>query len=508
MKTCFFNFFSSNFRSREFDGYLSKVSKGRKLELDKLLYTELDKFFRLTSPQQRDDLFGKLKDFIITQKDSTKYFEASKFNIHFHNKCLKTFDECPQLQDIHGIVSRKVANVSMTDFIKIFDGLKISIPPKTGERNVKVKLFNCLEGIFYDDDAEKNYWRVGNDWYEVSSKYSFDVYIAYARVLKVSLLRKKDCHLKMLWPLKSGRKLPDHEFENKKKFKIWLENYCSERFVPEGEYNKLYNGRYSFIVTDAKVAPHGVEISDLFQYIPNPTDKSKIYLYHVKKAHGADGYRVAICQILSSAYYLHDSFKKVSSKDSPAYKLFEFIRDNRQNVKGIYEYENYKEFLDHLRNATFVFSPLFESGERDLDKDYTALIKYDFSDFEEMIEPIELREFFRKELKTFLFDNEFIYQDGEFTTKWFESCSVINDRGFHVPDKNGHYFDPFPGKQFGKLTQKRIRSILKEKYYKTVDGLSIKQLIVHMSEVLNFMGFGFKICQIEGEGDALLHNLN
>lgn len=359
--------------------------------------------------------------------------------------------------------------------IKSFSAMKISI----GEKFKREFIFNCLEGVFYDDVTEKNYWRVGGHWYEVSCKYTFEVYTEYISVLKASLLNKDDCPLKINWPLKCDRNLPETKSDN---FGNQLKIYNRTRFISEGEYNNLYNALPFFIVTDARVVPYGLEICDLFQYIPNPEKKCTIYLHHVKKAFGADGYRCAICQILSSAYSLHNALN-CEGEDSTAKKLFDFIQNNSHNSTG-FKYANYKEFREQLRNATFVFSPLFDTGERELDKDRMALIKYDFSDFEEKIEP-SFREGLKRELESFLLKEEFIHPDGEFTAKWFDSCSVVNDRGFHVQNEMGFFFDPFPGEKYRKLKQKGLRKILKEKYYKTVDALSTKQLIVHMSDALH-----------------------
>lgn len=481
---------------------MSKVPKNRKDELDRLLHNELQQFFGITN--SNGGVFGKLKDFLITQKNSTKYFAATKFHLYHKTKIIQTFEESPNLQDIHHIVRKNVRSNCISGLIQKFSELKIAIPPKKGERSVKESLFNCLEGIFYDDATEMSYWRVGGDWYQVSSRYTFEVYAEYIRVLKASLIDRDASPLKLKWPLKSELDFPDKKSMNPKLYRIELKKYRETRFVTEGIYNKLYKDQPSFIVTDSDVAPYGVEICDLFQCVPNPEGKPTIYLYHVKKAFNADGYRVAICQILCSAYFLHDSFKRdETSRDSAAFKLFQYIQKNRDKSLGIYEFNDYKEFMEHLRNATFVFSPLFDTGERELDKDFMALIKYDFSDFEDEIEP-QFRAGLEIALYSFLLKEEYILPGGEFTAKWFETCSVGNDAGFYVCNETGSFIDPFPSREISNMDPKQLRRILKGKYYKIVDGLSIKQLIVHMSEVLHSMGFKLKICQIEGVVDDRL----
>lgn len=480
---------------------MSKVPKNRKTELETLLLQHLEKYFRLTTLGETDDVFGELKNFSIVQKDSTKYYEASSFHIHYKSKMVQTFNERPQLQDMHPIVNKKFSSNSFNSFIKEFDALKISTP--TGERSVKEKLINCLEGVLYDDVAEKNYWRVNSEWYEVSPKYSFEVYAEYVRVLKASLLRKDQCSLKHLWPLKADRVCPDKTGVPRKKYEFNLKVYRQNRFEMEGIYNQLYSDDPLFVVTDNKVAPFGVEICDLFEFIPNPVDKSTLHLHHVKKAMGADGYRVAICQILCSAYLLRDCFiREDPSDDSAAFKFFSFIKDNRKPTMPIYV--SYKEFLDQLQKATFVFSPVFECGDRELDGHYSALLKYDFSDIEDEID-VPYRACLEKELKAFLLASEYIYaSDGVFTPKWFDACSVVYDKGFLVKNDRGRHVDPFPGKRVSNMEPKQLRRILKDKYYRTVDGLAVKQIIVHCAAVLKALGFGFKICQIEGEGDDLL----
>lgn len=78
---------------------------------------------------------------------------------------------------------------------------------------------------------------------------------------------------------------------------------------------------------------------------------------------------------------------------------------------------------------------------------------------------------------------------GEFTTKWVDSCSVANDRGFHhVRNGKGLLVDSFPGEKISNLKPKDLRQILKVKYNKTVDALSTKQLILHVSDVFHSMG--------------------
>lgn len=492
-----------NSRSRVFDGYLSKVSGDRKEELNKLLTKELEQFFRMNSTTS--STYGKLQHFIVTQKNSTKYFEASEFRIHYKNKIVRTFDERPKLYDLHSIVNKN----RVKGIIESFNSMKISIPSEGGEKVVQEKFFNCLEGILYDDVTDENYWRVSGEWYQVSVKYTVEVYTEYIRVLKSSLLDVAKYPLEISWPLIPDRVLPVKEGTNKKTFKNELEMYKTRRFIREGDYNNLYIDRPSFIVTDAKVVQCGIEISDLFQWVPNSSGSSTIYLYHVKKVFGADGYRSVICQILCSAHTLHNALNCAGGeKDSSARLLFDFIQDTQNKSPSIIrKYANYAEFREQLRSATFVFSPIFETGERELDKDYMALTKYDFNDFGDEIEP-SYRHGLNMELHKFLLKEKFIHSDGEFTTKWFEACSVPDDVGFrHVRNEKGLLVDSFPGKEISNLKPKDLRKLLKRKYYKTVDALSTKLLIVQMSEALHNMGFGFKICQIEGEEDKKLHEI-
>ncbi len=182
---------------------------------------------------------------------------------------------------------------------------------------------------------------------------------------------------------------------------------------------------------------------------------------------------------------MYDTFQKGDlSETSPAFKLFDSVN------KKTSVYSDYKEFLADLRNAKYIFSPLFESGARDLDKDYKALLNYNLRDFEDESEP-ESRDNLKIELKSFLLSFEYIYQDGKFTQKWYDACAVVRDRGFDVKNDRGRHVDPFPSSR--NLSSMQIRKILKRKYYKTVKGLSVKQLIVHLSEFLTSMGFGLKI---------------
>lgn len=381
-------------------------------------------------------------------------------------------------------------------FIKSFEKLQISIKPPDGKRRVKKKLFNCLEGIFYDDVTKKDYWRVRDDWYEVSSKYCIEVSKEYFRVIRASLLNESDCYLSIKWPLKPDREIPQKKDVQPKIYRLNVNSYKQSRYVKEGDYCNLYETVPHVVVTDSRVIFYGIEICDFFQHITNLNGKSTIYLYHVKKAFGADGYRSVTCQILQSANLLYNAFNcEGGSTDSSTYKLFEFLQEK-------YQYKNYKEFLTLLKNTTFVLSLLFASGSRELDKDM-ILTKYNFSDFEDQID-IAFRENLKNKLDSFMLNNEFIHSDGEFTNKWFEACSVVNDRGFHIQNENGFFVDPFPGKKFSNLTPQALRKILKAKYFKTVNELSTKPLIVQTQNALKAMGFGFKICQIEGEKDTLL----
>lgn len=450
---------------------------------------------------QSDNVLGKLKNFMITQKHSTKYFEAADYIIYKNGKLLKKFKERPQLHELHTIVVKNYPSNSLASFRKRFMELKISSTSPPGDENtIREKLFNCLEGVFYDELTEKNYWRVSSSWYQVTGKYSFDIYAEYIRVLKKSLLGKTESSLTHLWPLRGNREKPANDQTNKKGFELTLQRYRQGRFVKEGEYNLLYQEVPYFTVTDCIVAPFGIEICDLFQFVPNSDGKFTINLYHVKKAFGADGYRVAICQILSCAYYLHDSFTRKGSTDSAAYKLFLCVEKHQKDKMPL---KNYDEFLEQLRSATIIFCPLFESGNRELDTEYMSRIKYDFSDIEDSIDP-EFREDLKTELESFLLNSKYIYPDKDFTQKWYDACAVTRDQGFFVRNDRGFAVDPFPKRP--NLNSKQLRRILKEKYYKTVNGLGTKQLIVHMSEVLNYLGFGFQICQIEGAGDEFLPN--
>lgn len=120
----FFQFFSLINRSTEFDVYLSKVSEDRKVELDNLLLKELNIFFRLAP--SKESTFGNMTDFLITQKNSTKYFEASKYQIHLKNNLVKTFDDNPKLHDLHDIVNKNKIN----GIIEGFNAIKNFLPSR------------------------------------------------------------------------------------------------------------------------------------------------------------------------------------------------------------------------------------------------------------------------------------------------------------------------------------------------------------------------------------------
>ncbi|KAG4068237.1 hypothetical protein HA402_007757 [Bradysia odoriphaga] len=448
-------------RSRKFEGFLSKVPKNRKVQLDNMFQQELHTFFRLRAGSKSDEAMDKLKDFSIVQSCNKKYFQAKHFYILFNRKVVQIFSKRPQLNDLRDIVNSKIFAKDLDNFKKGLESIEISVPAKqTGEKHAKEKLINCLEGVFYDDDMERNYWRVKGEWYQVTGKYSLDIYSEYIRILKTCLLDKVDCSLKELWP----------KIEVKSKIE----------FIFEGDYCKLYDNAPNFIVCDSNDLK-GVEICDLVEFIT--IGKSTMRLHFVKKAFGADGYRVAFFQILCAVRYLYDSIQKGDrSNDSAAFKLFTIINKNKKASTP--QFATYKLFLDELQSATIVFSPLFESGNRKLDNDYMALLKYDFSDIEEHVDN-GYRDGLETELKNFLVDSGYIYQsDGVFTEKWFDACAVINDRGFHVKNDRGHYFDPFPGKGISNMKPDKLRKILKKKYYKTVDGLSVKQAFVHCAEVL------------------------
>lgn len=474
---------------------MSKVSKNRKTELDNLLLEELEQFFRLTTNSRCDNVSGKLKHFMITTKDSTENNEATKFTITYKRKLKKKFDQRPQLYELHTLVNKNFSKNSLRRFTNCFKALIISTKLPSGD-GISEKIWNCLEGVFYDETTRRNYWRVGNNWYQVTGKYSFDVYAEYIRVLKKSLLEKQDCSLTHLWPLKDDRIKPINDQTNRKGSEFTQKKYREERFVREGEYNALYKKEKYFTVIDCYVAPKGVEIGDLYQCVPNANGKYTIYLYHVKKVFNADGYRVAVRQILDSVYYLRDSFIRKGSDDSAAHKLFLHIERHQEEAI----FTDYDEFLEQLKNAVIVFSPLFESGNRDLDIEYMSRLKYDFSDFEDSIE-LEYREDLKTELESFLLEFEYIYPDKDFTQKWYDACAVTRDKGFLVRHDRG-FHDPFPSRR--NLSSKQLRQILKQKYYKTVEGLATKQQVVQMAEELSSMGFGFKICQIEGAGDEFL----
>lgn len=93
---------------------MSKVSKNRKVELDALLLKELDEFFQITSPS-----VDRLKHFLITTKDSTKYFDPTTYEVYYRKETpIKTFDEHIQLDDIHSVVRQ---NVDMNKLVKSLD---------------------------------------------------------------------------------------------------------------------------------------------------------------------------------------------------------------------------------------------------------------------------------------------------------------------------------------------------------------------------------------------------
>lgn len=421
-----------------------------------------------------------------------------------------------QLDDLHRIVRQ---NVDLTDelFEDSFNNLFISDTPTPGKEPVKETLFNCLEGTFHDDLSEKDYWIIGDAWYESSSyKYSLEVYKEYIRIHNELLLDKADCCVNLKWPFKVYRTFPV-EARNAKEYKCKIELYKKHRFVDEGCYCALYKGHTSIIVTDSHVVPNGIEICDFFQHIPHPDGTSTVYLYHAKKAFGADGYRSVICQIRDSATFLYNSlYTDGGSKNSPASKLFDFVDVKVQNdSSGIYKCKDFHEFRECLKNAVFVFCPLFASGERELDKlkDCEIVTKYNFSDIEGQIDiafrekhqinlPFSEKLKLKNELYSFLLNSEYIYPNADFTTKWHDACSVRNDRGFHVKNEQGHLVDPFPN---GNLKPQGLLKILKAKYYQNVDGLAIKQELVSLWYELRAMGFSLQICQIEGENDPYLN---
>lgn len=175
---------------------------------------ELERFFgaNIIFSTRTEAPIGNLKNFLITQKNSAKYFEASEFHIYQNQKFKKKLYERPKLDDIRAIVYNIRTTTPIKGGIKnILKALRISITTKKGEKGLKEKFVDCLEGIFYEGEEEENYWRVGGRWYLVSRKYTFEIYKEYIKVLKTSLIDKENCPLRHTWPLLSTRIIPNQK---------------------------------------------------------------------------------------------------------------------------------------------------------------------------------------------------------------------------------------------------------------------------------------------------------
>ncbi len=339
-----------------------------------------------------------------------------------------------------------------------------------GEQRVKKTLLNCLQGKFCDDSYKNDYWIVGGDWYEKSNDYAVEIFKQYHQVIRRSLRTKEDSHVYISWPYKPtnmNTKLP---------------------YIDERSYNDKYEAIPDFVVTDFRFIMYGVEICDLFQHIPNTNGKS-IYLYHVKKVFGPSAYRDVIGQIRTSATLLYnDLSSKGATVDSSAFKLFQFVQ---KNLAEDDKYKDFDEFRLYLKDATYVLAPLFKSGQRDLDKDSAFRTTFDFNDIKNEIRP-KFWDRLRIELLEFLSNHEFINSHKEFTTKWYETFAIPDDRRFDA------YVNSFPSKKVSGLEPHILLKILKRQYYKQIDGLAVKQLIVDIiNDQLKKMNFRFMICQIE-----------
>lgn len=463
-----------------------------KTRLNEELRSSLLRFLELT-PSSKNEFMK----FQIIVDDLTDYFKAVSFTVYHADEELQTYGQVPTIDDFHSLYDSNTMSV---------DDIEIAINSSNGEHKRKRKLFDCLEGILYDDTTKKNYGRVGGEWYEDSSKYHIEIFRHYHKIKREAVMSKEDSLL-IEWSLNPKRQFPSKGEMTSKEFNDKMESYKQKRYVEERIYIqscKIHNP--SLVITDSFIKPHGIEICDIFEHIRNPSGQSKIRLYFVKKVFGADGYRSVICQMKASANLLFNDVRFREDANSSVYKLYQFVKDK---LNGSDKFLDYKEFCDRLKNAVFVLCPLFKSGKRDLDDDNPLHTQYNFHDIANEIHPY-YRDGLKHHLLSFLLNDKYIHPSGEFTTKWFETCAITNDKGFllkrPVSDLRGEKFvfvDSFPGRDISNMEPRNLLKILKRKYYKKIDGLGTKELVVQLSHNLNFMEFDFKICQIEGVEDHL-----
>lgn len=127
----------------------------------------------------------------------------------------------------------------------------------------------------------KVFFKVGSQWYRISTDYTKWVEVEFQSLLRRSLVPKDQGMLPKSWPERPA-------------------SQKEERFYAEGAYNRSYANVQGYLLGD-KITPEGVELFDLAYYCQKT---EKLYLIAVKSGFGRTT-REACAQIRDSSEKLH-----------------------------------------------------------------------------------------------------------------------------------------------------------------------------------------------------------
>lgn len=391
-------------------------------------------------------------------KHVNDYCNAGKYELYYRKSPLTSWSTPKSAQEMILLARKHCPTLSKCRTMEEFQE----------ELNHIVVKFNIAGTI--KEDAFANYFegevrckskvffKVGSQWYRISTDYTKWVEVEFQSLLKRSLVPKDQGMLPKSWPERPA-------------------SQKDERFYAEGTYNRSYANAQGYLLGD-KITPEGVELFDLAYYCRKT---EKLYLIAVKSGFGRTT-REACAQIRDSSEKLHPELIG-EAKQSILDLLIDRIkaRDSHRDPFAAWGgEEDFKNlFIRLYREKKIVYTYAFADSarkERQLESEIVLTAQFLPADFAAIpsINPGAIVESLKR--------IGYLDSKGALTSQFLSSTKKA--------------FMEAAGLAVTKTAQGQIYDILYRKGASKFDSTIARLELLNLEKDLQSKGFSLAICQI------------
>jgi len=228
---------------------------------------------------------GQMSSFAICHKHYEEFYSARVVNLHYKGQIIKVYHHVPSLDEIleelRGLNLRQIVNNRQLEkrkgrktfdeeFLEELTKVRLSFEMENGKGKKAEKLFNFLEGAYWNEVDGRVYWHVLSQWCSVRDGYLFIVHQQFLDTVSKGIMDgSQEAFLQIPWP---RRDLNDQDQADGIPF-------AEDEIL---NYVKLYintQNWYAWMSPTANSSPVEGKLFDLM-YIG---EKKQIFLYYLTR---------------------------------------------------------------------------------------------------------------------------------------------------------------------------------------------------------------------------------